>query len=169
MILALTGHRPDKLGGYDPCALHEWLRAQLRAVFEIQRPTEVITGMALGWDTFGAEVAVTMGIPFCAAIPFEGQERKWPADSQRRYRVLLARAARVKIVSEHYYKGVFQARNVWMVDQLKASDDALYVCHDGSAGGTLNCLKYAFLSARTTGMPKILRLDPGDYFKGLPR
>lgn len=51
MILAFTGHRPDKLGGYSET---NPLRAQItyeimKQLYEL-KPTGVISGMALGVD-----------------------------------------------------------------------------------------------------------------------
>ncbi|MBD2505253.1 hypothetical protein H6G83_32415 [Anabaena azotica FACHB-119] len=49
-IIAATGHRPTKLGGYSPAVLSR-LTDLATAYFERISPTQVISGMALGWDT----------------------------------------------------------------------------------------------------------------------
>lgn len=164
MKVALTGHRPDKLGGYAPCPMQAWLLQQATQRLALLGPSEVFSGMALGWDQIGVEACIFLGIPFVAAIPFPGQELKWPAETQKRYHELLARAARVKIVSPAYERGAFQARNIWMVDQLADPGDTLLSCHDGTRGGTWNCISYAKASREVTGLPEIVVIDPSDFY-----
>lgn len=140
MIVGLTGHRPDKLGGYKvPNPLYDRIIAAGRQKLIELAPEKVISGVALGWDQWMAQVCVELGIPFLAAVPFEGQERKWPKDSQDRYRALLAKAAETVIVCPGgYAPWKMQKRNCWMVDH----SDFMLACWDGSPGGTRNCLDY---------------------------
>jgi hypothetical protein len=152
MIVAATGHRPDKLGGYGiGPATH---RLQLaRAWLEVVRPTRVISGMALGWDQAWAQAAVDLGIPFVAAVPFAGQEQAWPPLSQDAFARLLRAAAEVVIVSPGGFSGAaMQVRNEWMVDRC----DLVAALWDGSPGGTANCVRYA----ERVGRP-IVNLWPG--------
>ena len=82
MILAATGHRPDKLGGYSHdilVRLTEFAQHQIRVL----GPEKVISGMALGWDQAVALATISLEIPLIAAIPFEGQESVWPEKSQK--------------------------------------------------------------------------------------
>lgn len=139
VVAAGTGHRPDKLGGYSE-AVTARLVDLARAALLHYRPEKVISGMALGWDTALALAALELGIPLIAAIPFEGQEKAWPAVSQARYRDILSRATEIVIVSAGRYSGwKMQVRNEWMVDRC----DILLALWDGSEGGTRNCLRYA--------------------------
>lgn len=143
MIIAATGHRPDKLGGYDE-KTRRALGAMATEYLHYERPTFVISGMALGWDQAVAAAAVVLGIPFIAAVPFDGQERMWPQHSQTRYRRLLAHAERVEIIVERKLPfniaGAMQTRNEWMVDEA----NKLMALWDGSSGGgTCNCIRYA--------------------------
>ena len=150
MIVALTGHRPNKLGGYgrvNPVrdrikeALSVWFRE--RGVTRFSQSL-VYSGMAQGFDQWGAEVCIANGVPFVAVIPFEGQERAWPEPAQRWYRQLLAKAERVEIVSRLVSSAAFQVRNEWMVDRCTQ----VLACFDGSPGGTRNCLDYAAAKKR---------------------
>ncbi len=92
MILAFTGHRPDKLGGYGPSALQNKIRDLISLVISNSKATTIISGMALGVDQWAAEEAVKLGVSFIAAVPCEGQDSKWPQASQSHYRDLLAKA-----------------------------------------------------------------------------
>lgn len=139
MIICATGHRPDKLGGYGPMAFDKLVRCA-ESYLTAVRPSEVISGMALGWDQAFAQAAISMGIPVHAAVPFDGQERMWPMHGQDVWRRLIAQCASVTIVSPIGYSPfAMQQRNEWMVDR------AHRVCAmwDGSPGGTNNCVKYA--------------------------
>lgn len=146
MILAGTGHRPNKLGGYSPEVFARLVSLAEAALIKYQ-PTQVISGMALGWDQALAQASINLHIPLLAAVPFLGQESQWPEQSQAVYRTLLAQAA-VHIVSPGgYVPRKMQVRNEWMVD---LSTDVLALWN-GSSGGTGNAIQYA----RKQGKPII--------------
>jgi uncharacterized phage-like protein YoqJ len=141
MIIAFSGHRPDKIGGYklpNPTYIH--ICTQIESLLKELKPEKVISGMALGVDQWAAFIAHRLGIPFLAAIPFVGQEGKWPEKSQAIYRKLLNLASEQVIVSEGPYSATkLQTRNEWMTDHC----DQLIAVWDGSYGGTSNCINYA--------------------------
>jgi uncharacterized phage-like protein YoqJ len=139
VIICGTGHRPSKIGGYGEAArallvnvAGEWLHNN--------KPDKVITGMALGWDWALGAAAFNCEIPFIAAVPFEGQELKWPIQSQRDYHGLIKDASQVVYVCDPGYAAwKMQKRNEWMVD----NSDAVLALWNGSDGGTANCVRYA--------------------------
>jgi uncharacterized phage-like protein YoqJ len=137
-IIAGTGHRPNKLAAHASLPkLHEFATTVLASKL---KPTRVISGMAVGWDIALAEAALGLGIPLVAAVPFKGQESRWPQDVQRRYSTLLGLAAEVVYVSEPGYEAwKYQKRNEWMTDQCHV----LLALWNGSPGGTANCVRYA--------------------------
>jgi len=138
-VFCATGHRPDKLGGHDTQVLDGLVRLA-EAYLIHESPDAVISGVALGWDTAWAIAALRLGIDLTAAVPFEGQESRWPEQSQKRYRKILSKAKRVEIVSEGGYSArAMQKRNEWMVD----SSHRVVALWDGSSGGTGNCIRYA--------------------------
>lgn len=140
MIIAATGHRPEKLGGYGEEAaarLYRGARRYLQAQTGVEK---VISGMALGWDTAWAEAARALGIPYIAAVPFVGQELRWQEDAQEKYHSLLKCAESVVIVCDGgYHPAKMQRRNCWMVERC----DKLAALWDGSPGGTANCVRWA--------------------------
>lgn len=148
MIVAFTGHRPDKLGGWDP--LHPVVgrvRKGIRDALARDWPLYAICGMALGVDTWAAETCVELGIPFVAAVACDNVEALWPLPSQERYRRLIEKAREVVVVSPGPYRPwKMDRRNEWMVDHC----NRLYYVHDGSRGGTYNCLAYAAQARRET-------------------
>jgi uncharacterized phage-like protein YoqJ len=141
MIVAFTGHRPNKLGGFllpNPTYIH--VCQQLEKTIKELQPTEAISGMALGIDQWAANICRKLGIPFTAAIPFVGQEKAWPEASQKTFRALLNKATKQVIVSEGGYAAAkMQIRNEYMCDHC----DVLVAVWDGTSGGTGNCVKYA--------------------------
>jgi uncharacterized phage-like protein YoqJ len=140
-IVSFTGHRPSVLGGFlNPNPIQEKVFSFLRdKLLEIQ-PEKAITGMALGVDTWAAEVCLELEIPILAAIPFIGQEKIWPKASQEKYRLILERSAEQHVVCEGEYAAwKMQVRNQWMVDH----SDIVIAIFTGQAGGTKNCVDYA--------------------------
>src|SRR4051812_18107278 len=103
-LVAFTGHRPDKLGGFSlPNPTYKHVCKEIEKVLKECKPDKIISGMALGVDQWAANVAIKLGIPFIAAVPFLGQEGKWPNSSQQVYKKLMDLAAEVVVVSEGGY------------------------------------------------------------------
>jgi uncharacterized phage-like protein YoqJ len=155
MIVAFTGHRPDKLGGYKlPNDTYIRVCQKIDAALREIKPEKVITGMALGIDQWAAMIAHKLSIPYLAAIPFEGQEKAWPEASQKIFRLLRKLASEEVIVSPGGYSPhKMQVRNEWMVDHC----DVLIAVWDGTSGGTANCVAYAESVGKT-----IIRINPKD-------
>lgn len=139
MIVAGTGHRPDKLGGYDDFTQLRVLQVAFDWL-DKHKPEHVISGGALGWDQQLANAARTLEIPYTMALPFEGFEAKWPDRSKKVLANLVSDAAEVVYVSDvGYAPWKMQVRNQWMVDR----SDLVLALWDGSSGGTGNCVAYA--------------------------
>lgn len=143
MILAVTGHRPDKLGGYEFCSDDD--RLINFAIAELRRfdypPELAIVGMAQGFDQAIASACILEGIPFAAYIPFTGQESLWPQRAKDIYHSILGHAAEKRIVSYGVYEAwKMHARDRAMVDAA----DTVLALYDGlSKGGTAATVKYA--------------------------
>jgi uncharacterized phage-like protein YoqJ len=153
MIVAFTGHRPNKLGGYKiPNPTYNEIRFRIERKLIGLQPDKIISGMALGVDQWAAELAFALEIPFIAAIPFHGQESAWPTSSQETYKTLLKEAHEIVIVSEGGYSAhKMQIRNEGMVDHC----DKLIAVWDGTPGGTANCVSYAKNKGK-----EIIRVNP---------
>ena len=145
-LVAATGHRPNKIGGYSLEGALRLRRFATQCLQEIPNTTHVISGMALGWDQAIAGAALDLGLPLIAAVPFKGQESMWPAQSQALYHELLARATKVVYVCEPgYAPWKLQTRNVWMADRC----DTMLALWDGTGGGTFNCVRYTERAGKT--------------------
>lgn len=156
-ILSLTGHRPDpkkdKLWGYDYShPNYQMVKQKLKEFCEANGIDTIVSGMATGFDQLGAEAALEMGLKLVAAVPFKGQESRWPEEVKRHYYDILKKADKVKYVSKPGYSSKkMQIRNEWMVD----NSDIVCALWDGSSGGTANCVDYAL-----DVYANIARLDP---------
>lgn len=155
-VLAGTGHRPDKLGGYGPSPIQTAVRAAIRERLLHYRLAHglrgIYGGMALGFDTWWAEEALNLHIPVVAVVPFSGQEKRWPSrprdgeqfSPQQWYRMLLARCANVIVLHPtkppNYRvacdwmdeRNLFMVRNAW----------GTVACYNGDVtGGTANTVR----------------------------
>lgn len=158
MIVGITGHRPNKLGNdYDltsPLILK--IKKSIILYINHVQATALVSGMALGIDTLFANIAIEMSIPLIAAIPDASQADRWPKQSQTIYYRLLDKALRVVNVSgkTNFKIEHLQLRNIWIVESV----NTLIGVHDGSTGGTFNCLQYAALMKRHTYI-----INPNDF------
>lgn len=163
MIISGTGHRPHYLNeeyNYDG-PLSQWIMDETRRILIEKNPSEVTSGMAIGYDTMLALVTLELNIPLFAAIPFKGQESKWPKSSQEIFHKILANSLTTTvIVCDGGYAGwKFIQRDKFMVDRA----DEVLACYNGEEkGGTYQTVKYA----NDKGKP-ITRINPLDcpFFK----
>ena len=148
--IAVTGHRPKKLGwGYNfsdqrwidlAWRMREILLARLKKFQSI----ECITGMALGVDQLFGLVALKLKkqnypVKIFCAIPCRGQEKIWPDASI--WLKIKENADEVQFICDGEYNNkCMQKRNIFMVDRC----DELIAVFDGKpSGGTYNCVNYA--------------------------
>jgi len=100
--VAVFGHRPTELGGYDVNPLADAVRARLgeilRAKAILDDDLVVVSGLRLGAEMLGAEAALESGLPLVAVLPYPDPESVWPEASQRRFRSLLDRATEVRLL-----------------------------------------------------------------------
>lgn len=158
MIMAATGHRPDKLGReYDYNGpITTWIRQEIEKILIDEKPTKIISGMAIGVDQIFALVGLKLNIPLLAAIPFEGQEKRWPKSSQKIfYDILNNPLTEQVIVCEGGYAGYkFIRRDHYMVDNC---NKLLAVYNGDESGGTWQTWKYAIKNKCP-----IIRINPND-------
>jgi uncharacterized phage-like protein YoqJ len=139
MIIAGTGHRPDKLGGYNAQTQMKVVKLASDYIRDA-KPSLVITGMAQGWDMSLAQACIHLGVPFDAYVPFLGQETVWPTGAKLYYHELLKHARNVVVCSQGGFSNAAMAiRNRRMVNDC----DKLVALWNGSPGGTANAIAYA--------------------------
>ena len=98
-LVAVVGHRPPALGGYDPNPTSDAVRRRLTEILEAKRMLHpdlaVLTGLGLGAEQIGAEAAQAAGVPFVAVLAYPEPDAPWPLEARRRYRELLQGASDV--------------------------------------------------------------------------
>lgn len=133
-IVAITGHRPEKILNQD------WVHKTLAGVLQELEPEKLIQGMAAGVDLLSAVVAHECGIPFLSARPWAGHSPR-VQDSNLYAWAIDNSAEVVNVDPAQHYAGpwVYQKRNEYMVDHATI----VVAVWDGSSGGTKNCVMYA--------------------------
>lgn len=166
VTLGFSGHRPTNLGGY--AKYEEYLPSLValakgcierfgrnenedpntanqdadRTVTNASANVQVITGMALGWDTAVALAAIEMELPLIAALPCYGYEQSWPKrEDKDRYHFILSNCHTIWIgsVGGYSYDGLVN-RNEVIVNN---SNKVIFLWDKKPKGGTYNCWNYA--------------------------
>ncbi len=149
MVVAFSGHRPEKLPWgnreEDPRCLA--LKAKLaQAVEQATRDgaDTFLCGMARGCDFYFGEAVLSLknrGFPLRleAYLPCPSQASRWPREDQNRYQGLLSQCDGVILVEHRYSDGCMLRRNRKMVEQC----DLLLTVWDGTGGGTAGTVAYA--------------------------
>ena len=160
--IAFTGHRPDKLGGYDfDTPKNRNIMRELTKLIEQNEADHYICGGALGVDMMALEICYELrrklNCTIEVAVPFEEQTKYYKDNHKELYRTQLIRANKVTQVDKltNYYGGTINAklqrRNEYMVDNA----DLIIAVWDGSKGGTKNCIDYALSKYK-----KVIVLNP---------
>jgi len=102
-VVAVLGHQPPELGGYNPNPLADAVVDRLVAVLTAKATMHddlvVLTGLRLGAETLGAEAAHRVGVPFDVVLPYPDPDARWPAARRARFAELLAAARRVDVLA----------------------------------------------------------------------
>lgn len=133
ITLAVTGHRPERLGNTDA------LEASFRNFIADNEVYRIYQGMCEGFDLLAAEVACDMAIPYVACRPWATHS----SGSPNKYSDFLRKAQEVHVVNHSLqFPGphAYHDRNHYMVDRA----DVVYAAWDGHhRGGTFQTIRYA--------------------------
>lgn len=161
-----TGHRPEKLGGYNiynqkNIAIANAIKKGIINLIDNFGVKRFICGGALGVDTVSCLVLEKLkkekypDIYIVLAMPFKNQDAKWfnQEDKDRLQHqkelvdevVLVDELTNTKYYCDlnglgNYHPAKMQKRNEYMVDN---SDFVIAVFDGEQKGGTFNCIKYA--------------------------
>lgn len=163
--VAVTGHRPNKLYGYDLESkryqnMKQWMKDFLIEKIKPNSTLQAVSGMALGVDQLFALAVIELkneGFPIMlhCAIPCKNHECKWPKQGQELYHKILDQADTVHLVTDAPYQPyLMNKRNEYMVNMA----DEVLAIWDGSKGGTGNCVNYAKKKEK-----KITLINPNDF------
>ncbi len=146
-IIGVTGHRPEKLYGYD-LTEPRWVKLKelFKKVLLKEKATAGVTGMALGTDQVFAMSVLELkeqgyDIKLVTILPFKEYSFKWPMESQILFKNILDKADRINYVCSSLQNVGYslQKRNEALVDVASK----LVCVWDGSPSGTKNCIEYA--------------------------
>lgn len=145
-----TGHRPEKLRRSEKAICAELEREIRKAISD--GLTVFITGMARGVDIWAGETVLrlrseAMSVRLICACPYEGFERAWSNEWQRRYHAVMKDADLVRYICPGYSRSCFQIRNKWMVNH----SSRVIAVFNGQPSGTKNTIDYA----RRQGVPVV--------------
>lgn len=185
LSVAATGHRPDRIGGWDNeqafTRLTDLAVAVLRRLVE-QNPGKtirVISGMAQGWDMAWAVAGLrlrnrdSLPITVCAAIPYASQPDSWYRNRkvQRLWQNIVDACDEKHILAPNP-QGKWEAakllndRNLWMVqqaDMILALWNGDHPSVNGKKSGTGNCV----MDARKLNKPVLNVWDSWVKYGGI--
>ncbi len=156
MKCCFTGYRPVKFPFSMDREDKEYKRFENTLIEEIislidQGCFVFYNGMAMGFDIIAAETVLLLKeaypefpIRLISVIPFKGQVDSFNDSWKERYNYVLDNCDEKVILSENYFSGCYQKRNIYMVQ----NSDVVLTWYDGKSGGTKNTLDYAASKGR---------------------
>lgn len=140
-VVAITGHRPEKLPTNTKVLVE-----QVTNVLTKLNPTMVHIGMAAGADLMVGLICKNQQIPYTAVRPWAGHVAR--VEDRELYAEVMSGAHTVVNTNNSFsYPGVgsYEVRNRYMVDH---SDLVLAVWDGGKKGGTWRAVSYAFKTSK---------------------
>lgn len=177
LTVALTGHRPGELGGYN---LQSPINKRITSILtntlvelleeDDDRIIQCVSGMALGADTLWALTVLDVResypgrILLHCAVPHYEHGSNWPDASQKTHLDILNQSdEQIVIIKDTYSNAPYalQKRNEYMVNMA----DVLIAVYTGVRGGTKNCIDYAKKKNKTIYIfnPKDTNTDTATY------
>ena len=113
--LGVTGHRKIT---HNYKSAYSFTKQSILHLHENKGYEQVITGMAFGFDLLVADACIELGIPFIAALAWEGQAKHWKSSKSRnQFENALAHARKVECVCEGSYADFkYLVRDTWIVE-----------------------------------------------------
>lgn len=118
LILAGTGHRPNRLGGYN-ATTHKKLNVLATTAVNKLEPSYGYCGGALGWDIAWGYALMGAGVPYCLALPSRTMGSNWPLYSRMLLEHLREKADRVHYLRDSYSREAYIERDRYMVDNAQ--------------------------------------------------
>lgn len=148
--VCFTGHRPEKIPGYDSwnnsvySVIKSMLYYQIYQSVVDEGYEYFITGLARGIDLLAAKYVIELkkkftGINLICVKPFEEHGDKFKGQDLWELKNVLAEADDIICVSETYSKGCYKRRNCFMVD----NSSKLIAVVDNYKSGTGQTISYA--------------------------
>jgi ribonuclease HI/uncharacterized phage-like protein YoqJ len=133
-LVAVFGHRPPELGGYDENPVAAKVRDRLAEILaakkELHPDLWMLTGLLLGAEQLAAEAARKAAVPYVAVQPYPAPESLWPSSSKDRYAELIRHADAALLLertvpdSKQKFGAALARRDGWLA---KHADEAIVV------------------------------------------
>jgi ribonuclease HI len=133
-LLAVFGHTPDRLGGWDDNPVADRVRSDLVEVIDalarIHPDLVVVTGIRPGAELLAAEAAQQAEVPYAAVVGFPGIDRNLSAAARERGVAAADRAASVVRLERKEpsdvdgFRRAMRRRDAWI---MTAADEAVLV------------------------------------------
>ncbi len=149
-LVAVIGHKPPALGGYDPNPVADAVRAKLAEILAAKRAISpdlvLLTGLGLGSEQLAAEAAAEAGVPYVAVLPYPDPDSQWPSASRRAFRALVDGARSTVVLqakapaTKQLAGAALRRRDAWLA---RHAQEALAVWDgaDPSVGRALRALQ----------------------------
>ncbi len=145
-----TGYRPSKLPFKIDKNDADYLKFEnelIEAILTLAKENcqTFYCGMAMGFDIIAAETVLLikkitkLPLKLVCVLPFDNQEETFSPFWKDKFRALLDNCDEKIVLSDHYFPGCYQKRNIFMVDNC----DYVLTWFDGRSGGTKNTINYA--------------------------
>ena len=145
-----TGYRPNKLPfdiNIKDRTCNDFENLITKGILKLADESCLVfySGMAMGFDIMCAEAVLMLKkvynkpLKLICAIPYPEQCETFYDKWKQRYFNILNSCDEKLIISPKYYKGCYQKRNKFMVD----NSDYVLTWFNGKAGGTKNTVNYA--------------------------
>ena len=137
-VCSFTGHR--LLNDKDEISkiLFETVEHKIQDGFD-----HFLCGGAIGFDTVAGEVVLGLRekhpIKLELVLPCKDQDKGWSAKDRSHFEYLLSNADKIRYITDNYYDGCMQARNVYLVDNA----DLCIAYLVNQFGGTYFTVNYA--------------------------
>ena len=163
--IMITGHRPGQLGTH---GVQNRIRLALVDMLKELYLTHgenlvVLTGMALGPDTWVAQICHLYGIRYRAYLPFKGQDARWLVHDRKIYATMLMSAEQILYttpsgeVLQNKVKSAYLERNRMMIADC---DEAIAVFSGDWATGTGYTVKRLKSAGKPINYIGVLGWDP---------
>ncbi len=152
MTVSFSGHRPDKIAGYNSSPFEVEMAIRRAFAEEILRLSRegahtFVSGMAPGIDLWAADEVLRLrgegrigkDVRLVLAVPYPNFERSFSAEWRPLYDAIVESADDVIYLSHGYYRGCYNRRNDYLVDVA----DVVVAYYEGSNGGTRYTLRRA--------------------------
>ena len=125
--ITFFGAKPTDLGGWTETPLQKQIKQnimnQLMQLVQAKEQVVVLTGLNIGIETWAAEAANHLKVPYHVYIPFDEPHQKWPKRVQMQYLYLLKQASK----KHQLDTGEFDVKKLH-AKEVKLIDEADIIC-----------------------------------------